>query len=785
MILLTTTTDLLEIITTGTQSTDWTCSYVDVNYSTSTFVPGSAQGNVATATTTTVAGSPAVSTQRQIKYLSVTNRDSVNTQNVTVAKSSASVGYNLTGSWALLPGYTLQYVDSHGFEVINAAGAIVYVGTTGAPGTTGAQGPSGPAVFLVGEPGDDGQDGRPGATGPIGSAGPAGPAGPAVFMDADPGQDGDMGPPGPPGTPGTAGSTGAQGPMGPAVYLDGEAGADGDMGPPGPAGPAGPAGAIGTTGSAGPMGPAVFMDGDAGADGEPGPPGPPGNQGPQGTTGSTGSTGAAGPMGPAVFMDADSGDQGDIGPPGPQGIQGPQGIPGTGGTGGGGYEALWLEYSVDDPWFPGIPTDSGPLNIGGALTVAGVINTFAATINGSAASGQSKGLLVNAGTTSADTCVAFWNQPSTTLYGRILGDGSGAIGWNGAANTLVWNATGAVTINQPSLSGSIALTITGSNGTAYAVEVTNSGSTNALAYFNAGSSSGNSRGLLVQAGTTNADYAMQINNGAGTSTYFEIFGDGGVSVGGYADPGAGNFSADVYVVNGNITGSATSFAYTISANPSSALTTAGFIQLFGSTNATPSIVNIGTNGAIRLAVAANGTVSINAPASGQAFTASGLAGSYTAQFTGSSTSGSSYGVLVAAGTTSADVCFALANQANNVAFLNVYGDGHGNLGATGAAGLQWTSTGAMTANIGMTITTAALIGAAAADTVGFYGKTPAAQTASNTSMQTSNVASASVSVSTAYASAEISSIMTAVTRNAAILQEVMNVLFAIGIYATH
>ena len=64
-------------------------------------------------------------------------------------------------------------------------------------------------------------------------------------------------------------------------------------------------------------------------------------------------------------------------------------------------------------------------------------------------------------------------------------------------------------------------------------------------------------------------------------------------------------------------------------------------------------------------------------------------------------------------------------------------------------------------------------------TAGFYGKTPAGQTASVAAMQTSLLST--VATSAAFGAAA----QGALNANTAALQEVINVLFAIGIYATH
>jgi len=176
MLLLTSPTDFLELQTGIGASTDWTCSWVDVNFAASSFVPGSAEGNVAASIATVIAAPPAVGLQRQIKYLSVVNRDLTLTQTVTIDKNSGAQ-FNVTGHLPLAPGDSLQYVDSRGFFVLNAQGFEKFIGATGPAGGTGATGPPG-----QGPPGTDGTDGEdlfvfqgpPGPQGPQGIPGTGG-----------------------------------------------------------------------------------------------------------------------------------------------------------------------------------------------------------------------------------------------------------------------------------------------------------------------------------------------------------------------------------------------------------------------------------------------------------------------------------------------------------------------------------------------------------------------------------------------------------------------------------
>jgi len=128
MLLLTTTSDLLQLVTGSAVSTDIVASFVDIT--TSTFTPGSSEANVSTATTTTIVAAPAASTQRQIKAISVTNKSSSTAQTVTLQKSSSSMAYNVTGAITLQPGEVLYYQDGIGFSVRDINGQIKETNTT-------------------------------------------------------------------------------------------------------------------------------------------------------------------------------------------------------------------------------------------------------------------------------------------------------------------------------------------------------------------------------------------------------------------------------------------------------------------------------------------------------------------------------------------------------------------------------------------------------------------------------------------------------------------------------
>jgi hypothetical protein len=118
--------------------------------------------------------------------------------------------------------------------------------------------------------------------------------------------------------------------------------------------------------------------------------------------------------------------------------------------------------------------------------------------------------------------------------------------------------------------------------------------------------------------------------------------------------------------------------------------TSGLGVRFNDTNGAPQSFDIGlgvgsgaatlviydrTNTTARLVLNNSGNFVINAPASGSAFTVTGVAGSAALTVVGSATSGQSLGMTVASGTTSADSALLILNQAQTQTYLQVRGDG--------------------------------------------------------------------------------------------------------------
>lgn len=93
-------------------------------------------------------------------------------------------------------------------------------------------------------------------------------------------------------------------------------------------------------------------------------------------------------------------------------------------------------------------TIGSPLT-GVALASTGVSNAFAALFTGSATNGQSYGLAVVAGTTSADSALIVNNKANVATFLSIYGDGHGTLGPS-ATSGISWTTAGNVTINAPS-----------------------------------------------------------------------------------------------------------------------------------------------------------------------------------------------------------------------------------------------------------------------------------------------------------------------------------------------
>jgi hypothetical protein len=238
---------------------------------------------------------------------------------------------------------------------------------------------------------------------------------------------------------------------------------------------------------------------------------------------------------------------------------------------------------------------------------------------------------------------------------------------------------GGITVSQP-----VAFATSGATS-----PVQIQGSAGAFALFLTGSSStGNSDGMIIRAGTNASDAAIEIQNQSGSVGFFNIFGDGHGSLGPSGALGASWNTSGVLTW----TTTAGQLAANFVAGPVQA-GTSGIPQfVFQNAGAGQSCIQndsalnwsiaygTGTAGSTTLGTKilqwnSAGNVTVAAASSGTSFSVNGVAANYTAQFLASSSSSNSYGLLIEAGTNSSDQAFAVLNQGGVTPFFRVYGDG--------------------------------------------------------------------------------------------------------------
>lgn len=134
MLLLTSTSDLVQVVTSSTAAVDVHASWVDNNAGTIT--PGRTNTAITTATTTTVIASPAASTQRNLQTLNLANKDASVSNAITVKHTDGTTAVTMF-TVTLAAGEELQFLDGVGWVHFDVTGAIIGRGTTGPIGATG------------------------------------------------------------------------------------------------------------------------------------------------------------------------------------------------------------------------------------------------------------------------------------------------------------------------------------------------------------------------------------------------------------------------------------------------------------------------------------------------------------------------------------------------------------------------------------------------------------------------------------------------------------------------
>lgn len=354
---------------------------------------------------------------------------------------------------------------------------------------------------------------------------------------------------------------------------------------------------------------------------------------------------------------------------------------------------------------------------GNSLSVTGATNAYAQVITASSTSGQSYGLVVRAGTTSADTAFIVQNQAQTLTFLELFGDGHGFLGPSSSLGWS-WNTAGAMTLAAPT--SGVPLTITapsgGGSATQWNSNVARGSGAVSVQFFD-------NTGLKGYWGYVNANDNMSLINTLNASLFLGTNGNSNIGV---ISAGNVTIAAPSSGIALTITGAGTAVTRLSSDH------TAGIGLNFNDTNASPQSFDIGlgvgtgaatlvifdrTNIAARLTLSSSGAFTISAPTASIALSINGAANQDTLLIQGSSTSAQSFGVKINAGTTSGDVALEVLNSGSTAVFFEIFGDGHGLLGPTSSLGASWSTAGVYT----ITVSGAAnAVVAAGASNAGFY-----------------------------------------------------------------
>ena len=130
MLLLTGTDDLIRVVTSSTSAIDVQASAIDMNPTTEVVAGYRKNTAITTATTTTVVESPAASTMRTAKTISIRNKGGA-TNVVTVLHSDGTTIVEIIEA-TLAPDCSLQYHEAAGWWVTDSQGRAVAVNLTNA-----------------------------------------------------------------------------------------------------------------------------------------------------------------------------------------------------------------------------------------------------------------------------------------------------------------------------------------------------------------------------------------------------------------------------------------------------------------------------------------------------------------------------------------------------------------------------------------------------------------------------------------------------------------------------
>jgi hypothetical protein len=122
MFILDATTESIVVVTTLAKNIDYISSWSD--HTTTTLTPGNDKGSITTATTTTIVSSPGASTQRQVHYISLCNKDTTAQTLAVHHDTSGTKTLASPNNVVLQAGESLVYTSKDGFRVLTVDGAV-------------------------------------------------------------------------------------------------------------------------------------------------------------------------------------------------------------------------------------------------------------------------------------------------------------------------------------------------------------------------------------------------------------------------------------------------------------------------------------------------------------------------------------------------------------------------------------------------------------------------------------------------------------------------------------
>lgn len=121
--LLTSTSDIVRLVTSSNADVDVHVSWADIT--STTFTPGRTNTAISSAANTTIVSSPGASTQRQIKFISVKNKDATDGNIVTIQLYDGSI-YAEIYKYTLAAGDSIEY-DGSKWRPFNSSGVpLIY-----------------------------------------------------------------------------------------------------------------------------------------------------------------------------------------------------------------------------------------------------------------------------------------------------------------------------------------------------------------------------------------------------------------------------------------------------------------------------------------------------------------------------------------------------------------------------------------------------------------------------------------------------------------------------------